>query len=137
MMRDAPSSCVIAAADVAAGFPSPAEDFIDRRLDLNEKLIQNPAATFLVRVRGNSMIGAGILSGDVLIVDRSLEARDGQVVVARVEGDFTVKRLRSKGPRLFLVPENPEYKPLEIRPEMSFEIWGVVAFSVRSLLCRF
>jgi DNA polymerase V len=94
---------------VSAGFPSPAEDYLDRALDLNELLISNPAATFYVRASGDSMRDAGIQSGDILVVDRAVEARPGKIVIAAVDGELTVKRLRVKEGRLYLAPENPAY----------------------------
>jgi len=111
---------------IKAGFPSPAEDYLDKKLDLNEHLIKHPASTFFVKVKGDSMIGAGINSGDILIVDRSLEPKDKRIVVAVVNGDFTVKRISKKGEKLTLLPENPKYDPIEIKDGMDFEVWGVV-----------
>lgn len=111
---------------VEAGFPSPAEDYIEGSLDLNRHLIKHPAATFFVKVSGNSMIGAGIFPGDILIVDRSLDAVDKKIVIAVVDRELTVKRLRIRSGRPFLEPENDQYSPIEITTEMSFEIWGVV-----------
>jgi len=111
---------------VAAGFPSPADDYIDRLLDLNELLIKNPAATFFVRVAGESMIGVGIHDGDILVVDRAVEPANGKIVVAAVNGELTVKRLlRHKG-TCRLVAENPAYPQMEISDEIQFEVWGVV-----------
>lgn len=118
--------CPLFMSSVEAGFPSPAEDYIEGRLDLNKYLIKHPAATFFVRVSGNSMINAGIYPGDILIVDRSLEAADKKIVIAVVDGELTVKRLRHKGNLFFLAPENDAYLPITITEEMSFEIWGVV-----------
>ena len=115
---------------VSAGFPSPAEDYLDKALDLNELLIAHPAATFYVRASGDSMRDAGIHSGDILVVDRAVEPTHGRVVIAALDGELTVKRLRHTGGRLFLVPENPDYAPLEVSPEASFEIWGVVTFVI-------
>jgi len=92
---------------VKAGFPSPADDFVETRLDLNEYLIDHPEATFFVRVSGDSMIRAGIHTGDILIVDRSLEPKNNDIVIAIIDGEFTVKRLKKYGDRVFLVPENP------------------------------
>jgi DNA polymerase V len=120
----------MAEALVAAGFPSPADDYIEHRLDLNEFLIDHPAATFFVRVQGQSMREANIHSGDILIVDRSLEAKDGKIVVAVVGGEFTVKRLRIEGNRKALLPENPAYPILEIHPGIELEIWGVVTYVI-------
>jgi len=111
---------------VPAGFPSPAEDFIDKKLDLNEHMVKHPAATFFVKVQGNSMVGAGIHHGDVLVVDRALEAENRKIVVAALNGELTVKRLRKSKGRLFLASENPEFKEMEVTSEMSFEVWGVV-----------
>lgn len=121
------------ASRVAAGFPSPADDHLEDGLDLNEHLIRRPAATFFVRVKGNSMIGAGIHHGDLLVVDRSLEPKSGTVVIAVVNGELTVKRLRLENGRLWLMPENPEYVPLEIQDGMELMIWGVVAHVIHSL----
>lgn len=115
---------------VAAGFPSPAGDYIEKRLDLNEHLIRNPAATFFVRADGDSMRDAGIASGDILVVDRALEPRSGNIVVAALDGELTVKRLRREAGRLYLAPENPDYPPLEIPPEASLYVWGVVTYVI-------
>ena len=109
---------------IPAGFPSPADDYADKKLDLNELLIKHPSATFLVKVEGDSMIKAGIHSGDILVVDRSLEATDNTIVVAILNGDFTVKRIRMKENEVYLVAENTAYSPIEVTPEMSFEVWG-------------
>jgi len=118
------------ACGVSAGFPSPAEDYIEQRLDLNELLIRRPAATFFVRVNGDSMTGAGINHDDILIVDRSLEPVSGKIVIAVIDGEFTVKRLIGAGDSRRLVAENPAYPPLEISGESSCEIWGVVTSSI-------
>lgn len=118
---------------VPAGFPSPADDYIEQTLDLNEFLIRHPAATFFVRVRGHSMINAGIFNNDLLVVDRSLEPCDGRVVLAVVNGEFTVKRLQKNKQGTFLHPENPVFSSIEIKPDMDFEIWGVVAHVIHSL----
>jgi DNA polymerase V len=118
---------------VPAGFPSPAEDYVDRKLDLNEHLIQHPAATFFIRVDGDSMIEAGIHSGDLLIVDRKLEPGDQSVVVASLHGELTVKRLQKKNGKLYLTPENPAFKPIEVDPEDEVEVWGVVVHSIHNV----
>ena len=117
---------------VQAGFPSAADDYLDRNIDLNEHLIKHPAATFFVKVKGDSMIGAGIYSGDMLIVDRSQESKNNSVVVAILNGEFTVKRLRKQEGKIFLIAENPNYKPIEIIPGMDFEVWGVVLHAIHS-----
>jgi DNA polymerase V len=118
---------------VAAGFPSPAEDYIEGKLDLNKHLVKHPAATFFVKVAGDSMVDAGIHPGDILIVDRSLEPADKKVVIAVVDGELTVKRIRMKKGRVRLVPENEKYKPIEIENDMKFDIWGVVTNVIHSL----
>jgi DNA polymerase V len=129
----APLKLPLYLAAVAAGFPSPADDFIDRSLDLNEHLAPHPAATFFVRVSGDSMQGANVRSGDILVVDRSLEPADGKVVVAALDGELTVKRIRAKAGRLFLAPENPDFPAIEVGPEASLEIWGVVTYVIHKL----
>ena len=116
-----------------AGFPSPADDYIEGKLDLNRHLIKHPAATFFVRVTGDSMTGAGIHSGDLLVVDRSLEAIDGNVIVAALDGDLTVKRFRKRNGTLSLLPENRNYQPIEITQQQTFEIWGVVTSVIHAL----
>ncbi|MBN9342901.1 MAG: translesion error-prone DNA polymerase V autoproteolytic subunit [Holosporales bacterium] len=113
-------------ARVAAGAPSPAEDFSDGQLDLNDHLLKNPQSTFFVRVSGDSMINAGIHPEDLLIVDRSIRPAQGRVVIAVVNGELTVKRLFKENNKVFLMPENPNYPALEITEEMDFMIWGVV-----------
>ena len=117
-------------APVKAGFPSPADDYMEQKLDLNEHLIQHPAATFFVRVDGDSMQGAGIQKGDLLIVDRALEASNGKIVLAVINGEFTVKRIRRVQNSLFLEAENPHYPPLQIDPSWDFQVWGVVTFVI-------
>ena len=115
-----------------AGFPSPAEDHIDRDLDLNEHLIRRKASTFFVRVAGTSMIGAGINNGALLIVDRSEEARDGRIVVAVIDGAHTVKRMRCKGDRCWLEAANPAYPDIQVLDDES-RVWGVVTFAINPL----
>jgi len=115
---------------ISAGFPSSASDYVEKTLDLNEHLIKHPAATFFVRVEGNSMIGSGIHSGDILIVDKSLEPGQSSIVVAAINGDFTVKRIKKEGNRFFLMPENPKYEPIDVAGDMQVEIWGVVTYVI-------
>lgn len=119
---------------VSAGFPSPADDYLEGKLDLNEYLIINPASTFLVRVTGDSMVNSGIYSGDLLIVDRSLEPKDGNIVIAVIDGELTVKKLRFIKNKLTLLPDNPKYKPIEINENMNFEVWGVVSTVIHPLI---
>ncbi len=112
---------------VHAGFPSPADDFLEGQLDLNKYLIHHPAATYYVRVKGDSMINAGIHDGDLLIVDRSLEPRENKVVIAVVNGQITVKRLKKlKNKQFVLVAENPDFPSIEVNEENNVSIWGVV-----------
>ena len=118
--------CPIFLSPVTAGFPSPAEDYIEDHLDLNKHLIKHPFATFFVKVKGDSMIDAGIHSGDILIVDRAIDPADKKVVIAVIDGELTLKRIRIIKKKLFLVPENKNYKPVEITEEMDFNVWGVV-----------
>lgn len=115
---------------VKAGFPSPADDHMERSLDLNEHLVKNPASTFFVRVQGDSMRDAGISSGDILIVDRSVEAKDRQIVVAMLDGEFTVKRLRKRAGGVFLEAENNAYPPIEVGENQELVIWGAVTFVI-------
>jgi DNA polymerase V len=118
---------------VPAGFPSPADDYLEGKLDLNEHLIKHKAATFFVRVMGDSMLGAGIHDGDLLIVDRSLEANDKSVVVAVVNGEFTVKRIKKENGRVWLMPENKAFLPIEMQEGSELEIWGVVTSVIHKL----
>ena len=104
---------------IAAGFPSPADDDLEGTIDLNAHLIRHPAATFFLRVQGDSMIGAGIRDGDLLVVDRAREVKSGAIVVAAVDGELTLKRLKIDGERVWLVAENPDFQPLEIRDGMA------------------
>ena len=116
---------------ISAGFPSPAEDFTELSISLDKHLIQNPAATFMVYANGNSMVRIGIHHGDILIVDRSLSARDGDIIIALLHGEFMVKQISIIDGVLFLVPKNPQYTSVRITSEMGFEVWGVVTSSIR------
>lgn len=111
---------------ISAGFPSPAADYEDRRLDINEYLVRNPVSTFFFSVEGDSMQGAEIFDGDILVVDKSIRPRHGQIVVAFVDGQRLVKRLYRRSGRVALLAENPSYMPLEIREDQELLIWGVV-----------
>ena len=115
---------------VPAGFPSPADDYLEQHLDLNEFLIEHPAATFFMRVEGDSIIGAGIQSGDLIIVDRAAPVGDNKVVVATVNGEFTIKRIKQRGTTLMLMPDNDQYPPLMVTDEMQVEVWGVVTYVI-------
>lgn len=127
------ASVTLFSSSVPAGFPSPADDHVENQLDLNEHFIRNPSATFCVRAIGESMTGAGIYPGDILIVDRSREAVHGSIVIAVVDGELTVKRLHKKDGELALNPENPEYQPIHINEAMELIIWGVVSGVTRKL----
>lgn len=119
---------------ISAGFPSPAEGYMDKELDLNELMVDNPPSTFFVRVEGDSMTGAGIMSGDMLIVNRSKDPTDGKIIIAVLDGELTVKRLRIKKDKTIqLEAENSAYKPIQVTKERDFSIWGVVTGVVRSL----
>lgn len=132
-LPDKPTPLPLYAARVAAGFPSPADDYIEGKLDLNEHLVKRPAATFFVRVEGDSMIGAGIHSGDILVVDRSLKPCHGKIVIAVLDGELTVKRLEQRKGVLRLLPENNSFPVVEITDAMDFMIWGVVTNVIHSL----
>lgn len=118
---------------VPAGFPSPADDHIEGMLDLNEHLIKHPAATFFVRATGHSMINAGIHENDILIVDRSMTPQQGKIVIAVMDGQLTVKRLHKKNGKCWLMPDNPDFKPIEVKEGSEVTIWGVVTNVIHSL----
>lgn len=115
---------------ITAGFPSQAENDIEMQLDLNEHLIKHPASTFFVKVHGDSMRGVGIFSGDILIVDKSLDATNGKIVVAILNGEFTVKKLSIQKDSIQLVPANNAYPIINITAEMDFQVWGVVTYVI-------
>lgn len=117
---------------VPAGFPSPADDHIDKKLDLNEELIKHPQATFFFHVQGESMIGAGISEGDILIVDRAEEPTHGRIVIAVLDGEFTIKRLHRNNGTIQLLPENPKFKAIELKNDSELQIWGVVTRIIKA-----
>ena len=117
---------------VSAGFPSPAEDHLDSSLDLNEYLIKHPSATFYIYAKGHSMNDVGIYDGDVMIVDRALEAKSKDIIIAVINGEFTVKRIYIKNNSIYLVPENKTFKSILIEDDMDFQIWGVVTHTIHS-----
>ena len=119
--------------NVSAGFPSPAEDFFQERLDLNTHLIKHPASTFFVKVEGESMINAGIYPDDILIVDRSIEASENKIVIASINGELVVKRLEKKRGKLYLKPENSKFESIPVDEESDLRIWGVVIYSIHKL----
>jgi len=115
---------------IRAGFPNPAEDAGGLALDLNQLLVKHPISTYYLRVEGDSMTGAGIASGDIVVVDKSLEARHGDIVVASVEGDFTLKRLKKQGDEAWLVAEHPAYSPIALHDAVEASLWGVVTYTI-------
>ena len=115
---------------VSAGFPSPADDYMDMDLDLHDHLVQNPSSTFCVKAIGESMKDAGIQTGDVMIVDRSLEPKNRSIVLAVIDGDCTVKRVNVNDKELYLMPENSNFSPIKITEEMDFKVWGVVTYII-------
>ncbi len=119
--------------EIQCGFPSPAADYLEDHLSLNDHLVKKPAATFFMRAKGDSMTGAGVFPGDLLIVDRSITAKSGHIVVASINGEFTLKRLMSIRGQNFLYPENNNYKPIPISSEMDFQVFGVVTYNIHKL----
>ncbi len=119
-------------AGIRAGFPSPAEDYVNEHLDLNRELIDHPAATFYGRVVGDSMAGEGIEEDDLLIIDKSLRPEDGDLAVCCLDGEFTLKRLRITSTGVWLVPSNPDYPEIEIVEGMDFRVWGIVTHTIKS-----
>lgn len=118
---------------VRAGFPSPADDYVEAWLDLNEHLVEHKEATFFVQATGDSMIGAGIQEGSLLVVDRALEAKHGDIVIAVIDGELTVKRLEKRRGKIRLVAENPDYEPIEFKEGQELTIWGVVTSVIQRL----
>ena len=118
---------------VEAGFPSPAEDYLDRRLDLHEHLVRNRASTFFLRAHGDSMTGAGIHDGDLLVVDRAEASAHNKVVIAAIDGELTVKRLLRRNGRVLLAPENPDYDEIDITEHEHVHVWGVVTYAIHKL----
>ena len=115
---------------VSAGFPSPADDYTEENIDLNEHLISNPSSTFFLRVKGESMINAGIKDKDLIIVDKSLTARPGNIIIAMIDGEFTIKRLSIKNDKLYLKAENNNYPDFRFKNHIDVQIWGVVIYSI-------
>jgi DNA polymerase V len=117
---------------ISAGFPSPAQDYIDLSLDLNKELIANPSSTFYGRVRGESMKDAGIQDGDLLIIDKSLEPQDGDTAVCFIDGEFTLKYIKIEKDAVYLIPANPAFKPIKVTEDNNFCIWGIVTYSIKN-----
>jgi DNA polymerase V len=118
---------------VNAGFPSPAEDYIEKNIDLNDLLISNPPATYFIRVEGDSMTGSGIYSGDVLVVDKSKKPKNDDIVVAVINSEFTVKKLKLYNNQVILEASNPKYPPIVITEYSDFQIWGVVQYAIHKM----
>ncbi len=120
----------LAGTAIAAGFPSPAEEYVEIALDLNKELIKHPASTFYARVKGDSMVDAGIQDGDLLVIDKALEPKEGAIAVCYLDGEFTVKRLTVQEEGVYLMPANAEFKPIRITEENNFLVWGLVAYVI-------
>jgi DNA polymerase V len=118
---------------ISAGFPSPADDFKETRISLDRELVKNKEATFYARVSGDSMIEAGLDDGDLLVIDRSLNPENKKIAVCLVNGEFTVKRIKKEKNKLYLMPENKKYEPIEIREENELIIWGIVAYVIKKV----
>jgi DNA polymerase V len=118
---------------ISAGFPSPADDFKETRISLDRELVKNKEATFYARVSGDSMVGAGLDDGDLLVIDRSLNPENGKIAVCLVDGEFTVKRIKKEKNKLYLMPENKQYKPIELKEENELIIWGVVEYVIKKV----
>lgn len=118
---------------IKAGFPSPAADFDGTRVSIDQIVVKNAVATFYAKANGNSMIGAGIDDGDILVIDKSLEPQDGKIAVCFIDGEFTVKRIKVKENSLLLLPENKLFEPIEVTQENDFIIWGIVTYVVKKL----
>lgn len=121
----------IADGGIKAGFPSPAQDFMDLSIDLNKELVKHPSSTFYGRVSGDSMIDAGIYDGDILIIDKSLEPKDGDMAVCFIDGEFTIKYIKIEEKVIWLVPANENYKPIKATEDNDFLIWGIVTYSIK------
>lgn len=115
---------------IKAGFPSPAQDYIDLAFDLNKELVKNPSSTFYGRVRGDSMVDEGINDGDILVIDKSLSPADGRKAVCYIDGEFTLKTIRIKKDGIYLMPANPAYKPIKVTEENDFVVWGIVTYVI-------
>ena len=118
---------------ISAGFPSPADDFKEIRISLDKELVKNKEATFYAKVSGDSMIGAGLDDGDLLVIDRSLDPENGKIVICLVDGEFTVKRIKKEKNRLYLMPENKKYKPIELKEGNELVIWGIVEYVIKKV----
>ena len=121
----------LVATGISAGFPSPAEDYLDTGMDLNQEIVKNPATTFYGRVKGLSMKDEGIFPNDILVVDKSLEPKNGDLAVCFIDGEFTLKRISKKRDCIYLMPANPDYKPVKVTEENDFIVWGIVTYVIK------
>ena len=119
--------------EISAGFPSPADDFKEVRISLDKELVKNKEATFYARVSGDSMIGAGLDDGDLLVIDRSLSPENGKIAICFIDGDFTVKRIKKEKGKFYLMPENKKYEPIELAEDDELIIWGVVEYVIKKV----
>ena len=131
--NNSPVEIPLVESSVHAGFPSPADDFLEDTLDLNSLVIRHPEATFFARVEGDSMKDEGIVEGDILIVDKSIEPYDGCLAVAFIDGEFTLKRVKIEPDRILLIPANPKYKKIEVYADNDFAVWGVVIWVLKKV----
>ena len=118
---------------VSAGFPSPADDFKEVRISLDKELVKNSESTFYAKVSGDSMIEAGLDDGDLIVIDRSLDPENGKIAVCFIDGEFTVKRIRKEEKKLFLMPQNKKYKPIEVKEFNELIIWGIVEYVIKKV----
>ena len=126
-------SLYLAQEKISAGFPSPADDFKELRISIDQEVVRNEEATFYARVSGESMQGAGLDDGDLLVIDRSMEPKNGKIAVCCIDGEFTVKRLKVVKNGVFLIPENPKYQPIKVTEENELIIWGIVTYVVKKV----
>ena len=126
-------SLYLAQEKISAGFPSPADDFKELRISIDQEVVRNEEATFYARVSGESMQGAGLDDGDLLVIDRSIEPKNGKIAVCCIDGEFTVKRLKVVEDGVFLIPENPKYQPIKVTEENELIIWGIVTYVVKKV----
>lgn len=124
-------SVTLSETPVHAGFPSPADDHLESKLDLNKALVKNPAATFFARVKGESMVGEGVDDGDILVIDKSVDPYENCLAVCYLEGEFTLKRVKVDGDNLLLIPANPKFKTIKVSRENDFYIWGIVRYLIK------
>ena len=126
-------SLYLAQEKISAGFPSPADDFKELRISIDQEVVRSEEATFYARVSGESMQGAGLDDGDLLVIDRSIEPKNGKIAVCYIDGEFTVKRLKVVEDGVFLIPENPKYQPIKVTEENELIVWGIVTYVVKKV----